>query len=189
LTLGSSSSRLKFNTFFISLRKPPNPPSTKGIYGVLRRKSFKVWKPKYAHYKFFKESIECNNVSKTYPHIFTHRGSRLTNSRDVDVDVVYGSDGVGAKTVVVAKVVGVIAGANSISSRARSLPADAAPPPCAAEDAGAAAGCTTAGGGAAAEDAGTTAGCSGGGGGAAEDAGTTAGYSAGGGGAAEEAGS
>src|SRR5271155_3468888 len=134
-------------------------------------KSSIVWKPKYAHYRFFKESIECNNVSKKYPHIFTHRGSRLTNSRDVDVDVVYGSDGVAAKTVEVAKVVGVIAGANGISSRARSLPAGSAPPPCAAEDAGTTDGCTTAGGGAAAEDAGTTAGCSAGGGAAAEEAG------------------
>src|SRR5271155_5549078 len=131
-------------------------------------------------------SVECFQKNL---HIFTHRGSRLTNSRDVEVDVVYGSDGVAAKTVEVAKVVGVIAGANGISSRARSLPAGAAPPPCAAEDAGAAAGCTTAGGGAAAEDAGTTAGCTtAGGGAAAEDAGTTAGCTTAGGGAAEDAG-
>src|SRR5271155_1691631 len=113
-------------------------------------------------------SVECFQKNL---HIFTHRGSRLTNSRDVEVDVVYGSDGVAAKTVEVAKVVGVIAGANSISSRARSLRAGAAPPPCAAEDAGAADVCTTAGGGAAAEDAGTTPGCSAGGGAAAEEAG------------------
>jgi len=53
--------------------------------------------------------------------MFTHRGSRLTNSRDVDVDVVYCSDGVAAETVAVAKVVGLTPGARGISSRARSF--------------------------------------------------------------------